>query len=618
MRYASLAVGKDQVWRGLFLAPGHYRPMNELRTVLPYVHPYRRGIAVGLLFVALSNVGVLLSPALLGMAIDAMRRPGATLGTIAGFAALIIVSTVFGGAARYGMRQLLNAISRHVETDLRDAFFAHLMRLDAGFYNHTRTGDLMSRATNDTQAVRMAIGPGVMYLVNTIVSTVFSLLWMLSYSLSLTLLALIPMAFLPVVMRHFGTLIHQRFSQIQDHFGVITTMVQENLSGVRIVRAYVQEEAQERELDTLNREYMARNMALARLSAVFNPLLSILTGVGLLITLWYGGRQTMAGVITVGDFVGFGMYLGMLTWPLIALGWVVNLFQRGSASMARINRIMETTPRVPDSAQATPLPQVRGALEFRNVTFRYPGTARDVLRNLSFRIPAGSTTALVGPTGSGKSTLVALLTRQFDPDAGEILLDGIPLPLVPIAQLREVMGVVPQEAFVFSESIAANIGFGMEQHDAGARRVRRAADVAQLTDTIAAFPDGFRTRLGERGVNLSGGQRQRTTLARALARDPRIVVLDDALSAVDTHTEKEILRGLRQELEERTAIVVSHRVSAVMNADQILVLDAGRLVEQGLHAELITAGGLYASLLRRQMLEEGLEGDALAAGGEKG
>ncbi|NJD11676.1 MAG: ABC transporter ATP-binding protein [Gemmatimonadetes bacterium] len=587
--------------------------MNELRTVLPYVRPYRRGIAAGLALVAASNIGVLLSPALLGLAIDAMRRPGATLGAIASYAGLIVLATVVGGAARYGMRQLLNAISRRVETDLRDAFFAHLMRLDAGFYGRTRTGDLMSRATNDTQAVRMAIGPGIMYLVNTIVSTVFSLLWMLRYSVPLTLLALIPMVLLPVVMRYFGTLIHQRFSQIQDHFGVITTMVQENLSGVRIVRAYVQEEAQERELDLLNREYVARNMALARLSAVFNPLLSILTGTGLLITLWYGGRQTMTGALTVGDFVGFSMYLGMLTWPLIALGRVVNLFQRGAASMARINRIMETESRVVDAPQATPLPTVRGEIEFRDVAFRYPGTERDVLRDLSFRIPAGSTSALVGRTGSGKSTLLALLTRRFDPDSGQILLAGGPLPLVPLAQLRQVMGVVPQEAFVFSESIAANIAFGMEQHEDGAHRVRRAADVAQLTDTVSAFPDGFDTRLGERGVNLSGGQRQRATLARALARDPRIVVLDDALSAVDTHTEKEILRGLHQELEGRTAIVVSHRVSAVMNADQILVLEDGRLVAQGTHAELVTAGGLYATLLRRQLLEEGLDGDALVA-----
>lgn len=589
--------------------------MGELRTVLPFVQPYRRAFLFGLLLVALSNIGVLASPALLGLAIDAMERPGTGLETILGYAGFIVLATLVGGAARFGMRQILNGLSRRVETDLRDHFFAHLMRLDASFYGATRTGDLMSRATNDTQAVRMAIGPGIMYLVNTLVSTVFSFIWMLRYSVSLTLVALVPMLLLPVVMRHFGTLIHQRFSQIQDHFGVITTMVQENLSGVRIVRAYTQEEAQERELDALNLEYVERNMSLARLSAVFHPLLTILTGLGLLVTLWYGGRQTMNGVLSTGDFVGFTMYLGMLTWPLIALGWVVNLFQRGAASLARINRILAIDTLVRDSTEATPLPAVRGEIEFRRVSFRYPGSERDVLRDVSFRIPAGSTTALVGPTGAGKSTVIALLTRRFDPTAGTVLLDGVPLPRIPLSQLRAAMGVVPQEAFVFSDSIGRNIGFGLEPEERTENRLQRAAEVAQLASTIAELPHRFETRLGERGVNLSGGQRQRTTLARALARDPRVVILDDALSAVDTHTEKAILRGLRVELARRTAVLVSHRVSAVMTADQILVLQDGRLAEAGQHADLIAAGGVYASLLRRQMLEEGLEGDELAAGG---
>ena len=585
--------------------------MKELRAVLPFVQPYRRGMALGLLLVVASNLGSVLSPLLLGLAIDAMEAPGAPLGRIAVYAGLIVAATAVGGVARFGMRQLLNGISRRVETDLRDAFFAHLARLDAGFYAATRTGDLMSRATNDTQAVRMAIGPGIMYLVNTVVSTALSLAFMMRYSVPLTLVALIPMVALPVVMRYFGGLIHQRFSQIQDHFGVITTMVQENLSGVRIVRAYVQEEAQERELDALNREYVARNMALARVSAVFHPLLTVLTGLGLLVALWYGGSQTIAGAISKGDFVAFTFYLVMLTWPLIALGWVVNLFQRGAASMARINTIFRTPPRIVDDPQPTSLTAVRGEIEFRRVSFRYPGTERWILRDVSFRIPAGATAALVGPTGAGKSTLVALLARRFDPQEGTVLLDGVPLPRVPIAQLREAMGVVPQEAFVFSETLAENIGFGITRGDSDAR-IARAADVAQLTRTIAGFPDGYRTRVGERGVTLSGGQRQRTTLARALVRDPRIVVLDDALSAVDTHTEKDILLALRRELAGRTAVIVSHRVSAVMSADPILVFEDGRLVEQGTHTDLIARAGVYARLLRRQMLEEGLETDALA------
>jgi ATP-binding cassette subfamily B protein len=568
-------------------------------------------MAAGLTLVVFSNLGTILSPLLLGLAIDAMEEPGVTLRRIATYAGLIVAATALGGIARFGMRQLLNGISRRVENDLRDAFFAHLAHLDASFYAATRTGDLMSRATNDTQAVRMAIGPGIMYLVNTVVSTLFSLVFMIRYSLSLTLVAIVPMLALPVVMRYFGGLIHQRFSEIQDHFGVITTMVQENLSGVRIVRAYVQEQAQERDLDALNREYVDRNMALARVSAVFHPLLTILTGLGLLVALWYGGRQVIAGSISKGDFVAFNFYLVMLTWPLIALGWVVNLFQRGAASMARINTIRETAPRITEHPQATPIPEVRGEIEFRDVSFRYPGTERWVLRDVSFTIPAGATAALVGPTGSGKSTVIALLTRRFDPDRGEVRIDGLPLPRIPLAQLREAMGVVPQEAFVFSETLAENIGFGIDPDTADAR-IARAADVAQLTRTIAAFPEGWQTRVGERGVTLSGGQRQRATLARALARDPRIVVLDDALSAVDTHTEKDILQGLRRELARRTAVIVSHRVSAVMNADPILVFEDGRLVEAGTHGELIGRAGVYATLLRRQLLEEGLEGDALA------
>ena len=585
--------------------------MKELRAVLPFVQPYRRGMAIGLALVVAANIGTILAPLLLGLAIDAMESPGVTLRRIAGYAGLIVAATLVGGLARFGMRQLLNGISRRVENDLRDAFFAHLARLDAAFYGATRTGDLMSRATNDTQAVRMAIGPGIMYLVNTIVSTLFSLVFMMRYSVSLTLVAIIPMLALPVVMRYFGGLIHHRFSQIQDHFGVITTMVQENLSGVRIVRAYVQEQAQERDLDALNREYVERNMALARVSAVFHPLLTILTGIGLLVALWYGGRQTIAGTISKGDFVAFNFYLVMLTWPLIALGWVVNLFQRGAASMARINSIFNTAPRITDHPQATSLPAIRGEIEFRGVSFRYPGTERWVLRDVSFTIPAGATAALVGPTGSGKSTVIALLTRRFDPDEGEVLLDGVSLTRIPLAELRQAMGIVPQEAFVFSETIAENIGFGIDDADADAR-IARAADVAQLTRTIAGFPDGYRTRVGERGVTLSGGQRQRATLARALARDPRILILDDALSAVDTHTEKDILLALRRELAARTAVIVSHRVSAVMNADPILVFADGRLVEAGTHGELVARGNVYTTLLRRQLLEEGLEGDALA------
>jgi ATP-binding cassette, subfamily B, multidrug efflux pump len=585
--------------------------VSELRSVLPLVRRYSLGTAAGLFFIVASNGFGILVPDLIRRAIDSMT-PGATDATpVTRYALLLLVAALLAGACRFAMRQLLNAISRRVESDLRDIFFAHLIRLDAAFFARERTGDIMSRATNDLQAVRQAIGPGVMYLVNTVVGTAAALFFMVRYSPRLTLIALVPLLLLPVVMKYFGRIIHAKAERIQEHLGTLSSVVQENLSGVRIVRAYGREAAQEAEFAALNDEYMERNMALARTSAVFHPLLSILTGLGLLAVLWFGGLQVMAGELTAGEFVAFIFYLAMLTWPMIALGWVINLFQRGSASMARINRILAVEPAIRDAADAVAA-RLRGAVEFRNVWFRYPGTERWVLRDVSFHINAGDTTAIVGPTGAGKSTIIALLTRRFDATKGEILLDGVPIERIRLSDLREALGVVPQDAFVFSDTIENNIGLGV---DDGVRsnRVQWAADVAQLRDTVESFPSGFKTRLGERGVNLSGGQRQRTTLARAIARDPAILVLDDALSAVDTHTEKEILARLRDILRKRTAIVVSHRVSAVMGADVILVVDEGRIVERGQHAALIERAGVYAALLRRQLLEEGLEAGPLAA-----
>ncbi len=587
--------------------------MFALKRLLPYAARYRTGILLGLLCVVISNAAATAMPYLLGRAIDALGAPDAAPRAILAFAGLIVVVTLVSGAGRFGMRLLLNGISRRVENDLRDDFFEHLLRLDAGFYGATRTGDLMSRATHDTQAVRMAIGPGIMYLVNTVVTTALALAVMLHYSVRLTLVSLIPLSLLPPVFLFFGRAIHRRFERIQEHFATLTTMVQENLSGVRIVRAYNQAKAQELEFAELNRGYFDRNMALARLSAVFSPLLALLTGAGALVVLWVGGLEVIAGRMSAGDFVAFFFYLGLLSWPMMALGWVVNLFQRGAASLNRIASILDTAPAVRPPAESIDPGPIHGAIELRDVSFRYPGTEREVLTGVTLRIEAGQTVALVGPTGSGKSTVVALITRRYDPTRGEILLDGVPLDRVPLHRLRQEIGTVPQDAFVFSDTIAGNIGLGLREGVSDDGRVEKAARVAHLHETIEALPAAYATRLGERGINLSGGQRQRATLARAIARDPAILILDDALSAVDTHTESAILDGLRDVLRARTALMVSHRVTAVMNADRIFVLDDGRIVESGTHAELIDLGGLYATLLQRQLIAEDLDADSTVA-----
>ena len=591
--------------------------MNELRTILPYFRPYRTGAVAGLALVVVTNLFTVAGPYLIKLSIDGLGDPDVTMGRISTYALLLVAAAFLGGAAKYGMRELLNGLSRRIECDLRNDYFAHLLRLDAGFYGRTRTGDLMARATNDTQAVRMATGPAIMYAVNTFVSFLLTLGLMVWISPRLTVYALVPMVVLPPVVFMFARVIHRRFEKIQEQFSTLSTMVQENLTGMRIVRAYVQEDSQAHQFDELNREYMDRNMDLVKVAGLFHPILALFSGAAMVIVLWVGGLEVIAGRITTGDYVAFGIYVAYLIWPLIALGWVVNLFQRGSASMGRLNKIFETEPAVRPPENPVPLAEPRGAVEFRNVSFRYPGTERLVLEDVSFSADPGQTVAVVGPTGSGKSTLVTLIPRIYDVTSGRVLVDGVDVRDLDSGELRSLIGMVPQDPFLFSATIEENIGLGIGL-DLGAEEpgaededpdevVLEAARVAQLHMAIEGFPKGWGTLLGERGVNLSGGQKQRTTLARAVARDPRILVLDDALSAVDTHTEARILDDLAHVIEGRTSFIISHRVSAVMNADLILVLDGGRMVERGRHTELMALGGTYAQLLHRQMLEQDIE-----------
>ncbi len=582
--------------------------MTALRRLVPYYRPYGKPLALGLLLVVLSSAAAALVPWLIRAGIDALTV-GAPAARVRGIAAALIGASVLTGAFRFGMRELINGISRRIETDLRDDLFGHLTTLDAAYYARTRTGDLMARLTNDLNAVRMAAGPAVMYLVNTIAGGLAALVFMLRIDVRLTLLAVLPMIALPLLMLRLGRQIHQRFEAVQEHFGTLTTQVQENLSGVRVVRAYRQEDAELSRFVSLGEEYLQRNMHLVKLYGLMNPAFGLLAGLGTVVVLGYGGLLALRGTITVGAFVAFGFYLAMLTWPLIALGWVTNLFQRGAASMARLLTVLDARAAVNDPSSPLELPPARGgrALEFRGVGFHYPTppdeVPRWVLRDVTFVIPAGATLGVVGATGSGKSALLDLVPRLYDPQEGEVLLDGVPVRELPLDVLRSEVAMVQQESLLFSDTIGANLAYGTEDQEG----VEWATRVAQLEETIERLPGGYDTMLGERGINLSGGQKQRASLARALARQPAVVLLDDALSAVDTHTEAAILEGLRGALGGRTAVIASHRVSAVRDASLIIVLDEGRIVEQGTHDELTALGGRYWALLRRQQLEESIE-----------
>ena len=573
---------------------------------MPFIRRYRGTFAAGLAMVVVSNYFNVLAPRFLERGIDALRA-AAPLAEVRRFALLLVGVALIGGVARYFMRDILNSVSRRIETDLRNVLYEHLQQMSAAFYDRYGTGDIMARATNDLLAVRMVAGPALMYLVDTIIRAALIVPAMLHISPLLTGLALLPLIGLPVAMVSLGQLIHRRSLEIQTQFGELTNFVHENLSGVRVVRAYRQEEAESTAFRRLNRQYQARNLSLAKVQGIFYPVLSLFGGLGATAIIYVGGSLVIHGTVTVGAFVAFGVYLAMLVWPMIALGWAINLVQRGAAAMARINQVLTERPTIEGPAEPAALPPATGAraLTVDGVWFRYPNAPERgwVLEDVSFDLAPGRSLAIVGATGSGKTTLVDLLVRTYDPDRGRILIDGVDIRDLSLGELHKAVGFVPQETFLFSTTLKENVLLGAP--DDG--RLERVAETSQLSEALPALPRGFDTMLGERGINLSGGQKQRAAIARALAQNPPIFVLDDALSAVDAQTETAILAGLRDALSGRTSVIVSHRLTAVREADWILVLDGGHVVEQGTHETLVARGGRYWELLRRQQLEEELD-----------
>ena len=574
---------------------------NNLRPLLPYVKKYRSGFLVGAVCVLLNNGTYILFPQVIQRAVDGLNH-GIDWHKLLLYSLLLVAVVLIKGVFQFLTRWIIIGISRDIEFDLRNDLFRHLESLSYSFYQRTRTGDIMAKATNDLNAVRMLLGPAIMYTANTIVFTLGALAFMLKISPRLTLYAFLPLPAISIVIQYFGRRIHERFERIQAMFSDISARAQENFSGARVVRAYVQEEAEIAAFEEANQEYIRRSLKLVRLMGMLWPTLETTLGLAVVLVLWLGGREVLLGRISVGKFVAFNTYMVQLTWPSIALGWVINIFQRGTASMGRINELLIQKPEIIDTPTLDAPQQIVGDIEFRHLSYSYNGAP--VLHDINLRIPAGSSLAIVGPTGSGKTTLVNLIPRVYDAARGSVLIDGRAIQDYPVETLRRNIGFVPQETFLFSDTIRENIAFGTDH--VTDEEIKNAAQGANIAADIESFPEQYRTIVGERGLTLSGGQKQRTAIARAIIRDPRILILDDALSSVDTYTEDKILNHLREVMLGRTTIFISHRVSTVRNADQIAVLHGGRLVELGTHDELIAHNGYYTDLYNKQLLEEEL------------
>jgi len=583
--------------------------LAPLRPLFPYLRRYSRDFVWGGLSAIIANIIWIFFPQVIRVAIDDLNQ-GVTQRKILLYAGLLVLISAAKGVFLFLTRWIIIGISREIEFDLRNDLFRHLERQPAAYFQQHRTGDIMARMTNDLNAVRMLLGPAIMYSANTVLVSVGALYFLLRISPWLTLVALVPLPLVSILVQSLGRKIHERFERIQAMYSEISAQAQENFSGARLIRAFAQEEAQIAAFEKANKENIRRGLRLVQLMGMLWPTLEFVLGLALAITLLVGGHEVLSHRISIGDFVAFNTYMVMLTWPVIALGWVVNLWQRGTASVVRIDELLSNQPTIDNAVADASIPAdltLRGEIEFRNLSFSYSGAdagRSEVLHSLSLKIPAGSSLAIVGPTGSGKSTLINLIPRLYDAAPGTVLIDGRPIRDYPLEVLRANIGFVPQETFLFSQTIRGNIAFGAPW--ATDSQVLEAAEAAHIRREFEEFPAGFATTVGERGVTLSGGQKQRTAIARAVIRDPRILILDDALSSVDTYTEEQILRELQRVMQGRTTLFISHRISTVRHADQIAVLVAGRIVELGTHDELISRNGYYADLFQKQLLEEEL------------